>query len=65
MELISTKTAAERKGVTPQAIRVALKRGEIDGQKVSPRTLVIEDNAKFEEWQPNPVRQAAGRIGKT
>jgi hypothetical protein len=32
----------------------AFGRGAIDGQKMSPRTLVIFNNNKFERWEPNP-----------
>ena len=60
MNLISSGDAAERKGVTRQAIIEAIGRGVIDGHKVSPRSLVIVANKKFVAWQPNPIRQAAG-----
>ena len=60
MNLISTQEAADRKGVSRQAIVNAIKRKDIDGQQVSARTLVVTDNAKFEKWQPNPIRRAAG-----
>ena len=65
MDLISTTEAAERKSVSRQAIVDAVKRGVIDGQKVSQRTLVVIDNERFEEWRPNSVRQAAGKTPKT
>ena len=63
MDLISTTEAAKQKGVTPQAIRDAIKRGVFGGQKVSQRTLVVIADETFEEWEPNEVRQAA-RLGK-
>ena len=43
--------------MTRQAV-VALNRGDIDAAKLGPRTLVVMDNAKFEAWEPNRVRQA-------
>jgi hypothetical protein len=60
MELISTSEAAKLKGVSRQAIINAVKRGSIDGQKVSARTLVIVVNERLRAWEPNPVRRAAG-----
>ena len=48
--------------MTRQAIVAAINRGDIDGSKLGPRTLVVHDNALFEAWTPNAVRQAAGRI---
>jgi hypothetical protein len=65
MNLISTAEAAKRKGVTRQGLINAMNRGEIDGHKVSPRSLVIVANKKFEAWQPNLIRQAARLKGKT
>ena len=50
-----------RKSVTRQAIVAAINRGDIDGSKLGPRTLVVIANAKFEAWTPNRVRQAAGK----
>ncbi len=63
MDLISTKEAAKQKGVTAQAIRDAIERGVLRGQKVSQRTLVVIVDENFEEWEPNRIRQAA-RVGK-
>jgi len=61
MNAISTTEAATKKGVTRQAIIKAIDRGDIDGTRVSSRTLVVWENDKYREWQPNVVRQAAGR----
>ena len=52
------------KGVTRQAIVAAIDRGDIDGSKLSERTLVVIGNAKFETWEPNAIRQAAGKAKK-
>ncbi len=52
--------AAKRKCVTRQAIIKAIERGDIDGNKVSSRSLVVVANKKFEKWEPDRVRQAAG-----
>ena len=60
MDVISTAEAARQKGVTRQAIVQAVDRGDIDGSRLSKRTMVIEVNRKFEDYKPNPVRQAAG-----
>ena len=54
MKLISTTDAAIEKGISKQALIKAFDRGDIDGQKMSPRTLVIFNNKKFERWEPNP-----------
>ena len=61
MDLISTTEAARLKDVSRQAIVDAMKRGVIDGQKVSDRTLVIVVNKRFNEWEPNRIRQSAGK----
>ena len=42
----------------------AINRRDVDGAKLSKRTLVVMDNAKFEAWTPNRVRQAAGKTRK-
>jgi len=60
MNLISTQEAAEQKGVSRQAIIDAIDRGAIDGQRLSPRNLVVIANKKFETWQPSG-RQESGR----
>lgn len=61
MNLISTQEAAEQKGVSRQAIIDAVNRGTIDGQRLSPRNMVVIANKKYETWQPSERRQQAGR----
>ena len=64
MNLISTQEAADQKGVSRQAIIDAINRGTIDGQRLSPRNLVVIANKKFEAWQPMAVRQESGRAAR-
>ena len=61
MNLISTQEAAEQKGISRQGIIKAIDRGEIDGQRLSARSMVVIVNKKFETWQPNPNMQKGGR----
>ena len=60
MELISVADASERKDCTRQAVWGAIKRGEIEAQQVG-RAFIISVNQKFEDWNPNPKIQKAGR----
>ena len=62
MELLSVVEAAEKKGCAVQAIRDAIAKGKIRGQQVG-RSLVVMGNKKFDEWKPNPKRQAGGKAG--
>jgi hypothetical protein len=64
VNLMSSTEAAEEKSVTRQAIIKAIERGDIDGHRVGQRSLVVVANKKFQEWYPNPVRQAAGRANR-
>ena len=50
MNLISTQEAADRKGTSPQIIRTAIQRGEIDSVKVGGVNLV-KANKKFKQWE--------------
>ena len=50
MDLISTQEAADQKGTSPQIIRAAISRGEIDSVKVGGPNL-IKPNKKFKEWE--------------
>jgi predicted DNA-binding protein YlxM (UPF0122 family) len=61
MNLVSTTEAAQRKGVSRQAILDAIKRGVIDGEQIHARTTVVRVNKKFEAWGPVAVRQKAGK----
>ena len=60
MEMITLPEVGKRKGCSRQAAWGAVKRGDIDAQKLGRDHLVMV-NKKFEKWQPNPVKQHAGR----
>ncbi len=60
-ELISTTEAAQRKGCTRHAVHLAATAGKLDAEQVG-RSFVVRVNKKFEDWAPNPKRQAAGGI---
>ena len=60
MNLISTTEAAGLKGISRQAIIDAVDRGDVDGQRLSARNLVVIANKKFEAWTPSG-RQRSGR----
>jgi len=60
--LISSPEAAQIKACTRKTIVDAVLRGDLDGQKVG-RYYLVRKNRKFEKWQPNPLRQKAGREG--
>ena len=59
--IIGTAEAAERKGCSRNSILGAIRKGSIDGEKLGPRSYVVRDNKKFQEWQPNAARQQIGR----
>ncbi len=61
MNLISTTQAAATKNTTRQTIASAIKRGELDAEKIGERVLAVKANQKFETWNPNPKSQQAGR----
>ena len=61
MNLISTTEAAGLKGISRQAIIDAIDRGDIDGQRLSARNMVVVANKKFESWQPSGRHQDSGR----
>jgi hypothetical protein len=50
MGLLSTKQAAEEKNTSPEVIRQAIKRGNIDSVKVGGVHLV-KNNSKFRQWE--------------
>ena len=58
--LLSTGEAAAAKQCSVQAIHAALSRGAIDGEQLG-RFTFVKTTKKFQEWQPNPRRQKAGR----
>lgn len=58
--LLSTTEAAAEKGCTKQTIHNAVKRKDIDGERLG-GFLFVKPNKRFESWQPNPVRQKIGR----
>lgn len=60
MELISITEAAERKGCTRQAIFGAIKRGEVDAQRIG-HVFIVSANEKFNAWRPGEGYQKAGR----
>ncbi len=61
MNLISTTEAAGLKGISRQAIIDAIDRGDIDGQRLSARNMVVVANKKFETWKPSERHQDSGR----
>lgn len=56
-DLLTTAAAADRKGCTPMAIRNAIARGEINGQKLGP-VWAVEDDAALAAYE---VRETGGR----
>ena len=62
MRLISTTEAATHKNTTRQTIAAAIKRGELEAEKIGERVLAVKANQKFEAWNPNPKSQQAGRL---
>ena len=60
MNRLSVTEASTLKSCSGQAIRDAVKRGVIDAE-VFGRTHIVKANRKFEDWQPQAVRQKAGK----
>jgi hypothetical protein len=60
MEFISTADTAKRKKCSPQAVWGAIKRNALNAQQIG-RSYVVAVDAKFDNWQPNPKIQAAGK----
>jgi hypothetical protein len=58
---ISVQEAAALKGVSRGGLWLAIKRGEIDADKVG-RAFVVKVNKKFEEWERHREKQRAGKI---
>ena len=59
--IIGTAEAAEKKDCSRNAILDAIRRGAIDSERLGPRSYAVKANRKFEEWEPNRVRQEIGR----
>jgi len=57
---ISVKEAAEIKQTTRQTINTAIRTGKIDATRIGSYNAVLV-NKKFNDWQPDPVRQQIGR----
>ena len=60
MNQITVIEAAKQKKCTGSAIRYAIQDGKIDAEQFG-RTWVIRCNRKFDNWQPNPKIQKAGK----
>ena len=60
MNLISTQEAADWKRTSPQNIRLAIRRGEIDSVKVG-KVYLVKANRKFERWQLSKRHVKAAR----
>jgi hypothetical protein len=59
MNLLSVPEAAERKGISRQALLDAVKRNDISGSKVG-RNWVVYADGKFEQWEPAAYRKENG-----
>ena len=57
---MSTTEAAKLKGVSRQAINLAIRRGEIDAEKIGGRNSV-KVNRKFETWTPSESHKKRGK----
>jgi hypothetical protein len=63
-EWIPTTEAAARKGVTLPGLHKAIKRGDVIARSTAPgRIRLIVSVNSLDSWSPNPVRQAARRVG--
>ena len=61
VNLISTQEAANQKRTSPQIIRLAISRGDIDALQVGGLSLV-KDNRKFDQWQLSERHVEAARM---
>ena len=59
---LTTQQAAKQKGVSPQAIRDAARRGAFESIELPMFTVVIDD-VHFKKWRPQAKKQLAGKIG--
>lgn len=57
---LTTGEAAQEKQCSRNAIRDAIGRRALDGEQVG-KFYFVRVNRKFQEWEPNPRRQKAGR----
>lgn len=62
-ELLTTTEAARRRGVTRQAIDLAIRRGEIPAQRAGRYRLIRPKDA--DRWNADRDAQARGRCPKT
>jgi len=60
MKFISTPEAAAQKNTTREAIIGAIRRGEIDAERLGQRAWAVKVNRKLEEWHPSG-RQRSGK----
>ena len=60
VERITITEAAQRKGVSRQAIAGAVDRGQLDSERLGPQATVVKVNKKFEAWKPSVDHQKAG-----
>ena len=60
LDRLSVTEAAKKKGCTRQGIHYAIHTGKIDAEDIGAYKAVVA-NARFEDWQPNPKIQKAGK----
>ena len=58
--LISVRQAAQEKDCTPQAIYLALNRGDLDDMRID-RARLVKANKRYRDWQ---VQDTGGRVHK-
>jgi hypothetical protein len=57
--LLSVAEAAREKGVSRQAVHLAIKAGRIPAKKVWPRWMVLAHQEQFKAWAPRRARKQA------
>ena len=50
---LTVEGAAQKKAITPQAVRLALGQERLDGVKAGRRVWLVLDNKKFRSYRPN------------
>lgn len=60
-KLLSTGEVATLKGVTRQAVHLAIRDGRLKAQQAGRYWVVTEKDC--EEWEPNPARSEGGKKG--